>query len=74
TTSATARPSPFAPDTTRAACRSRSALWSADDTRQYATTRPDGWTATSSTNHVPDGAWRTGTGIFPSLTHRQAVW
>jgi hypothetical protein len=55
-------------------CRSRSVFWSAEDTRQYATTRPDASTAGSSTSHVPDGVWRTGTGIRPSFAHVHAVW
>lgn len=35
-------------------------------------TRPS-MLAGSVTIHVPEGAWRTGTGILPSFTHRQAV-
>jgi hypothetical protein len=51
-----------------------SGLWSAEETRQYATTRPSAIGSGPATSHVPDGVWTTGTGIRPSFAHNQAVW
>ena len=73
TTCETARPRPVAPAATRPACRSRSSRWSADETRQYATTRPSPGSGTV-TSHRPDGVCTTGTGIFPSRAHPHAAW
>ncbi|WP_307035745.1 hypothetical protein [Streptomyces canus] len=56
-----------APWTTRETCRSRSALWSPDETRQYATVRPATSAQDCSTSRIPDGVCTTGTGIRPSF-------
>jgi hypothetical protein len=61
-----------APETTRPVWRSRSSFWSAEDTRQYATTRPDSTASGWITSHRPVAVWITG--IWPFLAHSHPVW
>src|SRR5574342_683095 len=73
TTWSTAKPRPVAPATTRPTCRSRSSFWSAEDTRQYATTRPASTGFGSGSTRINRPARRAGIGSLPSRYQRYAV-
>ncbi len=57
---------------TRPACRSRSAFWSCELTRQYATVAPVSRTG-GVTRIVPDGSYCAGTGSVPAWNQFSAA-
>ncbi|SNQ49983.1 Uncharacterised protein (modular protein) [Frankia canadensis] len=67
TTRPTGRPCPTAHTVTRATCQSRSAFWSADDTRAYTAVTPDGTSRVStSPTRIRPPTLRAGTRSVPA--------
>ncbi len=73
TTLPTGRFCPAAQAVTRATCRSRSAFWSADDTRAYTAVSPVGRSTASGSTRINRPTRRAGTGNVPSRNQRYAV-
>jgi hypothetical protein len=66
-------PGPVAPSVTLATCRSRSARWSADDTRAQTTVEPQEGAAAGPPITISLPAWYAGTGSLLALNQRNAV-